>query len=228
MAFWIGILIAAGFAYSAIKLGFYHAWTMLFNIVVAVYLGIQLGPVIEEFVPAANSQYCRTLAVLAVGTGTFLILHGISYVFLIGQFEVTFPHGLNTLGSGLLGFLAGFLMWSFAVLVICTTPFCENVFVKEVGFDGKTFEEAKMQPYLVWWCSLVDRVVASGDNKGGTEQAIKDLLAKPVNRCTKGITGKPGLRAMADANEPNQLNEPNRPNRPGVERVPEPHTIIPP
>ncbi len=219
VVFWIGILIAAAFAYSTIKLGFYHAWTMLFNVVIAAYLGIQLGPAIGEFVPAAGGQYSRTLAVLAAGAGTFLILHGISYVFLIGQFEVTFPRGFNTLVSAVLGFLTGFLVWSFAVLVICTTPLCENAFVKEIGFDSKTFEEAKMQPYLVWWCSLVDRVVASGDSKGGTEQAIKDLLTKPAKRSTIGITGKSGLRGIADANEP---------NRPGVEQAPEPHTIIPP
>jgi hypothetical protein len=225
IVFWIGILIAAGLAYSATKLGFYHAWTMLFNVLIAVYMGIRLGPVIEELVPVAGGPYGRTLAVLAAGTGTFLILHGISYIFLIGQFEVTFPRGLNTLGSALLGFLAGFLMWSFAVLVVCTTPFSENASVKEIGFDSKTFEEAKMQPYLVWWCGLVDRVVASGDGKADTAQVIRDLLTKPVKSSTKGIMGKSGLRGMADVNEP---NEPNRPPQPKVERLPEPHTIIPP
>ena len=220
MVFWIGILIAAGLAYSATKLGFYHAWTMLFNILIAVYVGMRLGPVIEEFVPVAGGQYGRTLAVLAAGTGTFLILHGISYIFLIGQFEVTFPRGLNTLGSALLGFLAGFLMWSFAVLVVCTTPFCENAFVKEIGFDAKTFEEAKMQSYLVWWCGLVDRVVASGDSKADTEQVVRDLLTKPAKGSKQAVKGKPGLKGTADVNEPNQSPLPR------VERLPEP--IIPP
>jgi hypothetical protein len=234
MVFWIGILIAVGFAYSAIKLGFYQAWTMLFNVVIAVYLGVMLGPAIAEFVPM-DSQYSKTLAVLAAGVGAFVVLHGISYVFLLGQFTVTFSRVLNTLGSALLGFLAGFLVWSFAVLVICTTPFCENVFVKEIGFDGKTFEEAKMQPYLVWWCNLVDKVAAPGDGRAGTEQAlrprsprlrsgqagqaIKNLLTTPVKRSTKGITGKSGLRGMTDVNEPNQ---------PAVQPPPEPHTVIPP
>jgi len=225
MVFWIGILIAAGFAYSAIKLGFYHAWTMLFNVAIAVYVGIQLGPAIEDFVPATSGQYGRTLAVLTAGAGTFLILHGISYVFLIGQFEVTFPRGFNTLVGGLMGFLAGFMIWSFAVLVVCTTPFSERAFVKEIGLDGRTFEEAKMQPYLVWWCSLVNKVVASGDSKAGPEQVIKDLLTKPVKGGKQALKGKPGLKGTADVNEP---NEPNRPHPPSVERAPEPHTIIPP
>jgi hypothetical protein len=225
MVFWIGILFAAGFAYSAVKLGFYHAWTTLFNVVIAAYIGIQLGPMLEDFVPAAGGQYCKTLAVLAAGAGTFLILHGISYVFLIGQFEVTFPRGFNTLVSPVLGFLAGFLMWSFASLVICTAPFSENAFMKDFGFDSKGFEEAKMQPYLVWWCSLVDKVAASEDGKADAEQAIKDLLTKPVKGGKTALKGKPGLKGKADVNEP---NEPNCPTLPGVERAPEPHTIIPP
>ena len=41
---WLGILIAVLFALSARKMGFYHAWTMLFNIVIAVYLAIRIGP----------------------------------------------------------------------------------------------------------------------------------------------------------------------------------------
>jgi len=116
-------------------------------------------------------------------------------------------------------------MWSFASLVICTTPFSENAFMKDIGFDSKGFEEAKMQPYLVWWCSLVDKVTASGDGKAGTEQVIKDLLTKPVKHGKPAVKGKPGLKGTADVNEP---NEPNRPTPPGAERAPQPHTIIPP
>ena len=85
MVFWIGILVAVAFAYSAIKMGFYQTWTMLFNIVIAVYVGVRLGPAIEEFIPAGG-QYSKMLAVLTPGVGTFLILQGIAYIFLIGQF----------------------------------------------------------------------------------------------------------------------------------------------
>jgi hypothetical protein len=192
MVFWIGILIAVGFAYSAIKLGFYYAWTMLFNVVVAVYVGIRFWPVIEEFVPMGG-QYSKTLAVLATTAGTFLVLHGISSAFLLGQFEVTFPRLLNTLGAGLLGLMAGFLVWSFAALVVYTTPFSENAFVKEVGFNSKQFKEAKIQPYLVWWCNFVDKFVALENGGTSAENTIKDLMTKPK-------PAKP-----ADANEPNQL-----------------------
>jgi hypothetical protein len=200
MIFWIGVLIAAGFAYSSIKLGLYQAWTLLFNILIAVYLGVRLGPTVEELVPMGG-QYCRTLAVLATGLGTFLVLHGISYSLLIGQFEVTFPRGVNMLGSGLLGFLAGFLLWSFAMLVMCTTPFCEKEFMKEIGFSSKGFEETRMKPYLAWWCNLVDKLVAVEDSQTSVEQTINNLLTKPSAK--KPAKGPPGTGTPADANEPN-------------------------
>ena len=219
MLFWTGILVAAIFAYSAVKLGFYHAWTMLFNVVIAVYLGIKLGPAVEEFVPMSG-QYCRTIAVLATGVGTFLVLQGIAYVFLIGQFTVTFPRGLSTLGSGLLGFLAGFLIWSYAALVICTAPLSDSGFVKEIGFESSKLEEAKVRPYLVWWCSIVDKLVVSEDGQASVEQTVEDLLTRPVQTGTKGKTGRPVITADA--------NEPNYPQEPGEETLPDSHTIIPP
>jgi hypothetical protein len=224
MVFWIGILVAVIFVYSAIKLGFYHTWTMLFNFVIAVYVAIRISPAIEEFLPAAmgGGQYSKTMALLATGLVTFLILHGIAYVLLIGQFEVTFPRVVNTLGSGILGFLAGFLIWSFVTLVVCTTPFSQQQFVKELGFETKTFQEAKMQPYLVWWCNFLDKIVASGGGPVSAEQAIRDLLIKPAkNTPVKAKTGTASIQPV----DPNDPNKPYCPNQPPAT---ESHTVIPP
>jgi uncharacterized membrane protein required for colicin V production len=225
MVFWIGILIAVAFAYSAIKLGFYHAWTMLFNVVISVYLGVKLGPVIEEFIPMHN-QYSTALSVLGAAVGSFVILHGISEVLLLGQFEVTFPRLINKFGSGLLGFLAGFLVWSFASVLICAAPFSQNTIVKEIGFDAKQLEETKIEPYLVWWCNFVDKIVASGDEQGGVHKVIDDLLAIPTKKIKATDVSRQEMAARtAYATGP---NEPNCPNTPPSRPVPQPHTIIPP
>jgi len=226
MALWIGILVAVIFALSAIKLGFYHAWTMLFNFVIAVYVALRISPAMEEFLPVAmGGQYSKTMALLATGLVTFLILHGISYTLLIGQFEVTFPRVVNTLGSGILGFLTGFLVWSFATLLVCTTPFSQQQYVKEIGLDVKTFEEAKMQSYLVWWCSFLDKIVASGEGPVNTEQAIKDLLIKPAKKTpAKAKTGTASIQPL-DSNDP---NKPYGPNQPPATSTTESHTVIPP
>ena len=219
MIFWIGILIAAIFAYSAIKLGFYQAWTILFNIVIAVYIGIKLGPAIEDFVPMSG-QYCTTLAVLASAVGSFLVLQGIAYVFLIGQFSVTFPRGISTLGSGLLGFLAGFLAWSFIAVVICTTPLSNNAFVKDIGFEAKNLEEAKLQPYLVWWCNFVDKLVVSGNEQTSVEQTVHELLVRSAQAGTKDKSDRPAPAP--------DVNVPSRPYQSVEEEPPDSHTILPP
>jgi uncharacterized membrane protein required for colicin V production len=216
MIFWAGILVAVIFAVSAIKLGFYHAWTMLFNFVIAVYVALRISPAIEEFLPAT------TMALLATGLVTFLILHGIAYVLLIGQFEVTFPRVVNTLGSGILGFLTGFLVWSFGTLLVCTSPFSQQQYVKELGFETKTFQEAKMQPYLVGWCNFLDKLVASGEGHASAEQTIKELLIKPA-KSTPAKT-KIGTASIKQV-DPNDSNKPYGPNQPPAA---ESHTAIPP
>lgn len=224
MALWIGILASVLFAYSAIKLGFYHAWTMLFNFVIAIYVAVRIGPSIEEFLPAAidGGQYSKTMALLATGLVTFLILHSIAYTLLIGQFEVTFPRVLNTLGSAIVGFLAGFLIWSFGTLVVCTTPFCQQQYVKEIGFGVKTFEEAKMQSYLTGWCNFLDKIVASDESTVSVEQTIKELLIKPEKRTP--VKAQIGT-ASIQSSDPNDINKPYSPNEPPAT---ESHTVIPP
>jgi ABC-type xylose transport system permease subunit len=223
MVLWISILIAVIFAYSTIKLGFYHAWTTLFNLLVAVYIAVRIGPVLEDFFPAAVSgQYSKALSLLATATGTFLILQGIAYVLLIGQFEVTFPRAVNTIGSGLMGFIAGFLVCSFATLIICTTPFSQQQYVKELGLDTKTFEETKMQSCLVGLCKFMDTFVASGDPVS-VEKTIKELLIKPVNNAVTDANARGGLNRPINTNEPNNYINPV-----SARRSPEPNSIIPP
>ncbi len=221
MFLWLGILIAVLFAYSAIKLGFYQTWTMLFNILIAVYLAIHLRPMIQDFLPI-DGQYCSTLALLIIALGVFAVLHGFSYILLLGQFEVTFPRQVNLIGAGILGFLAGFLVWSFASLVVCTTPFCNHQFIKDIGFSSKKYEEGKLQGYLLSWCSFVDKFVVSGDSEAGTEKAVKELLTKPTRRSKSKLT-----TGTADANNP---PDPNCAHDMGTQKEPvrEHHTIIPP
>ncbi|MGA2094504.1 MAG: hypothetical protein ABSH16_14055 [Sedimentisphaerales bacterium] len=217
MVFWIGILIAVAFAASSLKFGLYHAWTMLFNVLIAVYLGVRLGPFVEDFIPSSG-QYSVTLAVLATGLASFLVLHGISYVFLIGQFDVTFPPTIGKLGSAIFGFLAGLLIWSFASLLICTTPCSQNKFVKDIGMSCEGFEQMHAQSYLVWWCSAIDKIVGSPDADTGVKQTIAGLLFKPPAKSAS-------LAKRPDANEP---NFPAVPIRPAITPAPESNEALPP
>jgi hypothetical protein len=204
MIFWIGILIAVGFAASSLKFGLYHAWTMLFNVLIAVYLGVRLGPFIEDFIPAGG-EYNTTLGILAAGLVSFLVLHGISYSFLIGQFDVTFPHAIGKLGSAVFGFLAGFMVWSFILLLVCSAPFSQNKFLKDVGVSREGFEQMHTQGYMVFWCSALDELVGSGDIDRGAKQAIAGLLFKPSAKSTSPVLMSP------DANGPKPATVPLQP-----------------
>ena len=175
MVFWIGILVGGLFAWLAIKIGFYEIWTMLFNIMVSVYLAVFLGPVIAKIIPGlGQGGYSNALAILAVGVVTFLILYGISYILLTGQFTISFPKVLDILGAGLLGFLTGFLVWSFVSLLICVAPVSQNACIKEIGFDRQS-QQANIS-YVSWWCDRVNTMVFSKDNYLTAEQGIDNLL----------------------------------------------------
>ena len=195
MAFWIGILVGGAFAWFAIKRGFYETWALVFNIVIAIYLAVFLGPVIANIVPAVrDTAYNNALTMLATAIGSFLILHGISYTFLTGQFSISFPKIFDTLGTGFLGFLTGVLVWSFVSLVICITPISQNSFVKEMGF-GTQFEQTNVG-YICWWCNLVNSAVSSRDNEQTTEEAISGLLKGAENKAQDKTAEK------AEPNEP--------------------------
>ena len=210
--FLLGILIAVLFALSAKKMGFYHTWTMLFNLIIAIYLAIRIGPFLDDYFPAGISeQYSKTLTMLAVATGAFLILQGVAYALLIGQFEVTFPRTVNILGTGLLGFLAGFLVWSFALFAFYTTPLCQSQSVKELHIDMKTFEEAKTQGYLVWWCNSLEKFIAAGGTPVSVENTMKEMVLKPANKAVVDPNTKSTSIRPVPGNEPNRPDYSIRP-----------------
>jgi uncharacterized membrane protein required for colicin V production len=179
MVFWLGILSGGLFTWFAIKIGFYEIWAMLFNIVISVYVAIFLTPVILNIIPEAGDiPCCQALALAVLGAGTFCILFGITYVFLTGQFKVSFPKSFDILFAGLLGFLAGFLVLSFAALVISITPISQNRFVRQVGFNRNS-GQANIS-YICWWCDLVNSIVSSPDTKISSKQAVEHLLSETL------------------------------------------------
>jgi len=192
MVFWLGILVGGLFAWLAVKIGFYETWTMLFNIVISIYVAVFLGPVILDIIPAAgDTAFGKVLAMITTGVGVFLILHCISYTFLTGQFSVSFPGIFNTLGAALLGFVAGFLVWSFVSLLICISPISQNSIIKGLGF-GSESQQANIS-YIGRWCDLVNKVVASEESESSARETIGELLG-----------------------EKKQVGEPAEPNEPGV------------
>jgi hypothetical protein len=211
MMFWTGILVGVMFAWFAVKLGFYQMWALVFNIIISVYLAIYLQPLIADVTAVGDTSYGGIVTVAAVALVSFLVLQGISSIFLIGQFNISFPKVFDVLGSGLLGFLAGFLVWSFISLLVYITPVSQNTFVKEIGFTDR-FQQTSIS-YLARFCNLVDAVISSEDNRSSAEQTIDILLDNAKSSLQKKTQQKsepvePPKKPEKYKADPNQLGPP--------------------
>lgn len=202
MAFWIGILAGGIFAWFAIKMRLYQTWALTFNIIISIYLAIYLRPTITSIPSVGNDPSSSVLTLLTIALGSFAILQGISYIFLTGQFNVSFPKVFDTLGTGILGFLTGFLVWSFLSLLIYITPASRNSILKEIGFTGE-FKQTSIS-YVSSFCDLVNAVVSSQDNKHSAEYTIDQLLKNTAHR------------KQVEKVEPEKPAEPNEPE-PSIE-----------
>ncbi len=210
MVFWLGILTGGLFIWFAMKIGFYEMLAMFFNIVISIYVAIFLRAVILDIVPEAGDISCsNALAMAVLAIGTFFILYGITYVFLTGQFKISFPKSFDILLAGILGFLAGFLVLSFAALVITITPISQNRFVKQVGLNRNS-QQANIS-YICWWCDMVNSIVSSPDTKITSKQAVEHLLSETQSKTPEKEAGQTTISTPV---EPDDLNVEHQPDPP--------------
>jgi hypothetical protein len=191
MLFWIGILSGAGLAWAAIKMGFYETWVLLFNLTVSIYLGLFLYPAALELVPAASGwEFGQMLTMLVIAGGIFALLQGISFVFLTGQFKVPFAKIFDVVFSGVLGFLAGMLVWSFVSLLVCVSPLARQSAVQSVGFTAEAYEKDSGE-YLAWWCGIIHNFTGTGEGGLTVQQAISDALKGGTGMTTGAPSPQP-------------------------------------
>ncbi|UCG57911.1 MAG: CvpA family protein [Phycisphaerales bacterium] len=177
MVFWLGILVGGLFAWLAVRIGFYETWALLINIVAAVYVAIFSAQPAMDFVPGAGAIRCGSaLMLVAIAGGTFLILHGISYTFLTGQFKVSFPQVFDIVFAGVLGFFGGFLVLSFMAFVLSITPIAQNKYIRQMGF-GRESQQSNMSA-MCWVCDKVSGVVSSESYRVRCEQILDELASR--------------------------------------------------
>jgi len=194
MVFWMAVLIGALFVWLAVRIGFYETWVLLFNIVVSIYISIFLAPAVARFVPMpGGASWCTALSMLVLAGGSFAILHGLSWVFLTGQFSIRFPSLFDVVFSGILGFAAGFLILSFAALALSTTPLAEHKIVTTLGL-GRQGQKANVVG-IARCCDLIHSVAGFAD--GGTTEAAVERLLKTSDDLAANDKPQP------DPNEPN-------------------------
>lgn len=206
MIFWIAILAGALFAWVAVRIGFYETWALLFNIIISVYVSIFLAPTVAQFVSSpGEGSWSTALSMFVLAGGCFAILHGLSYVFLTGQFSVKFPALFDVVFSGILGFVAGFLILSFAALALATTPLSENKLVSTLGL-GRNGQQANIAG-IARCCDLIHSVAGFAD-AGTTQTAVARLLEMSDRLTTEE-------KSLTDNDESSATNPPQaQPHQP--------------
>ncbi|MHC4206808.1 MAG: CvpA family protein [Planctomycetota bacterium] len=166
-----GILVGGICVWYAIKIGFYETWAMLFNIVVAIYVALFLARPIVNFLPeeTGNIPCCEALVLLIVAAGSFLILYGITYILFTSQFSVPFPKIFDILFAGIVGFFGGFLVLSFAALIIFLTPFG-----KYAAINKESVKDNMKSAY--WLLDEIHSIVSWPENELKSCDVIEQLL----------------------------------------------------
>jgi hypothetical protein len=202
MVFWIAILGAGLFVWLALRMGFYETWVLFFNVLISIYVSIYLTPVVARLAPAPEGagSYMTALSMVVLAGACFAILHGLSFVFLTGQFSVPFPRVFDILLSGALGFVVGFLILSFVALIVTTTPLAQMDLVSTVGFSPESMHTNIS--CIAWWCDRVHSVAGFKADGWATTAAIGQLLEKPAHAESVSTTAPP------DANKPPEPSHP--------------------
>jgi hypothetical protein len=163
-------------AWLALRLGLYGTWILLFQLVLASYVAIFLTPtlVTVAFGPKASPyDYAATLIVIAVAA--LMIGYGLSFACLRGRLLMSIGKQWDKFGAGGLGFLAGFLAWSFLAFAFCLTPLSDEDLSKTLGFDKQSQQFNKS--YVCWWCRVVNGLVSSSRGRMAASHAVEKLLA---------------------------------------------------
>ncbi len=193
MVFWLAILVGVLFVWLTVRMGFYETWVLLFNIILSMYVAIFLAPKVVELAPTPGgaASYGTALSLSVLAGGCFAVLQGLSYVFLTAQFNIPFPRVFDILLSGILGFLAGFLVLSFVALVLATTPLAENKMAEGIGL-GRQSQQVNIS-CITRCCDLIHSFAGPGSQ--ATQAAVQRLWdsnhSEPVN-----------LQEATDANAP--------------------------
>lgn len=191
MGFWILILFATGGAILAFKKSdFYRMWAIVFNIFIAIYLSIMLSPWITSMIPSDTGglQYQKAACIMVIAVLVFGVLQAISVNFITTNSEITFPKLFDSIGASSLGFIGGWFVSSFVLLMICIMPFADKPFLKSLTGD-KAAGRLAVTP-VVALCNFVTAV------------SIQPPQEKPKAVIKELINPKP---ADGEENEPEEV-----------------------
>jgi len=188
----IGIVVGLIFAWMAIRVGLYVAWSAMFNLVISIYIAISLGPVVAGKMPLAGSLGA-SIVLIGLVAAVFAVLQGSCYLFITSQYEMSFPKLFDSISSGIIGFLAGMLLVSFLNIPADLIRYRD---------DYNKNSQSANSSYLNFWYDSMHWLVGKKDNVE-TEKLVAEIIrnSKKTKR-TKAVAKIVENVKVAEANEP--------------------------
>ena len=150
------ILIAAlGFAWLGYKKTWYPAWAFLFNVIVAIYLGVMTAPQIVNALPIRTyfGDFAYSGTMLAIAVVFFIISQLATFRYLTAVYCVSFPSLLNSIGAAILGFFTGAAIAGFVIFLVNISPPQGSKYV--AFFTGAKLSQKEANTVVYKTCNFV-------------------------------------------------------------------------
>lgn len=219
----ISLIVAALLGYWGYHKRLFPAWAFIFNVLVAVYLGLMLSPVILEAQSAGGllnflGPYVNVVIMLIITALYFFIAQLLSLHFLTNTYSVSFPLWVDNLGGLVLGFIGGFIIANFLLFAINISP------IKNIKFVSKYVPDNSGRT-IVHSCQFVSSLsLQLGDLAIAKAYEIitRPLITEPKKKETPKPAA-PSANQMPQhpkVNPPPKQSEPNKPfEKPQVNQI---------
>ncbi len=222
MVLFLTILAAVATGIYAVRIGFYEAWALFFNVMVSIYLAIFLYPSIEAKIITSPNSFNSAMTLVILAVAIFGILHGITYVFITSKFKIETPKLIDTVASGVIGFITGWLALNFLIMLIYISPIGINLL--KVKDEIKTVNHSSID-CVFGYCKAISLLAGRDET---VQTIIEPLLSykspkkrkKPksgrIEESTETIVEPEAIQPEPTVTEP-EISLPNKPPEPDID-----------
>lgn len=168
------LIVALGFAWIGYKKTWYPAWAFLFNVIVAIYLGVMIAPQIVEnlsIIQTYLGNFAYSGCILAIAAVFFIIAQLLTFRYLTAVYSVSFPLLLNSIGSAVVGFFIGAAIAGFVIFLVNISPPAGSKFVG--FFTGAKLSQEKANTVVYKTCNFVHSISLQQHPTSVSEQMEK-------------------------------------------------------
>jgi uncharacterized membrane protein required for colicin V production len=141
----IALIFAAAGCILGLKKGVLAAWAVMFNIMISVYLGLMTVAIIGKYSPDSLPNQWAKAGVLFLTAVLLFIMLTLFYVHLFGNYAYPdLPQYFELIGSGIFGFVAGYLTLWFFVYLFFLTPAAKIDYISAKSGDLNTCSRGKI------------------------------------------------------------------------------------